>query len=258
MEETLTREKLLENKPLIIGGPCSVSSKEQILRIGQEVKESGAHAIRAQLWKPRTKPDSFQGVGEKGVPWIKELKEKTGLPVVMEMMSPEQVGIVEDVADILWVGARNMQNYDLLKRMKSDTRPVILKRGLIATMKEWLGAADYIGRDRVILCERGIRTGADVMRFTLDFNAVLAVKHDYNMPVIVDPSHSPGRRDMVPYLSMAAIALGADGLVIETHYNPEEELVDKDQTVSTEVFKILVKEANDLYEVVKEPDWSKL
>jgi 3-deoxy-7-phosphoheptulonate synthase len=245
----LSRKRLLKNKPLIIGGPCSVASREQILRIAKEVKKAGAHAIRAQLWKPRTKPDSFQGVGKKGIPWIKELKEKTGLPVVMEMVAPDQIGIVEDVADILWVGARNMQNYELLKRMKDDPRPVILKRGLIATVKEWLGAAEYIGKDKVILCERGIRTGADAMRFTLDLNAMLVVKHDHKMPVIVDPSHTAGRRDMVPHLALSAIAAGADGLVVETHYNPEEELVDKDQTITSQVFKELVKKCQN-YELI--------
>jgi len=240
------RNNLLKNKPLLIAGPCSVASRKQILKIGQEVKEAGAHAIRAQLWKPRTSPGSFQGVGKKGIPWIKELKALTGLPIAMEMMSPEHVGLVEDVADVLWVGARNMQNYELLKRMKNDPRPVILKRGLIATIKEWIGAAEYIGRDRVILCERGIRTGADSMRFTLDFNSALVAKHDHKMPVIVDPSHTAGRRDMVPRLSLAAIAAGLDGLVVETHYNPEEELVDKSQTISTKVFSELVKQINNL------------
>lgn len=254
----LTRNKILKNKPFIIGGPCSVASREQILRIAEEVESAGADALRMMLWKPRTKPDSFQGVGEVGLEWMHEVKKTLDMPIVTEVMSPKQVQKTKDLVDILWVGARNMQNYDLLKAIQKDKRPVVLKRGLISNVKEWLGAADYIGREKVILCERGIRTGADTMRFTLDFNAVLAVKHDHGMPVIVDPSHSPGRRDMVPYLAQAAIALGADGLVIETHYAPEEELVDRDQTISTKVFKTLIKEARDLYEVVKEPDWKKL
>ena len=254
----ITRESLLSNTPLIIAGPCSVASREQITKIAMDVSSAGANAIRMMLWKPRTKPDSFQGVGEEGLSWIKHVKEASDLPIVTEVTSAGQVEMTEDLVDVLWVGARNMQNYDLLRAIKSDPRPVILKRGLISNMKEWLGAADYIGREKVILCERGIRTGADVMRFTLDFNAVLAAKHDYNMPVIVDPSHSPGRRDMVPYLAQAAIALGADGVVVETHYDPEEELVDRDQTISTEVFNILVKELRDLHEVVKEPEWSSI
>ena len=254
----IKRNDLLQNKPLIIGGPCSVSSREQIIRIAKDVEEAGAEALRMMLWKPRTKPDSFQGIGDEGLAWITAVKNEVKLPIVTEVLSPGQVEMTKGLVDILWVGARNMQNYDLLKAIRKDKRPAILKRGLISTVKEWLGAAEYMGMDKTILCERGIRTGADVMRFTLDFNAVLAVKHDHNMPVIVDPSHSPGRRDMVPYLSQAAIALGADGLVIETHYDPEEELVDRDQTISTYVFKILVKECRELYEVIKEPDWKKI
>ncbi len=250
----ITRSKLLQNKPLIIAGPCSVASREQILKIGQEVKKAGAHAIRAQLWKPRTNPDSFQGVGEKGIAWIKELRKQTDLPVVMEMLDPEQVGIVEDVADILWVGARNMQNYALLKRMSHDPRPVILKRGLIATVKEWLGAAKYIGQDKVILCERGIRTGADGMRFTLDINTALVAQHDYQMPVIIDPSHTAGRRDMVPHLALAAIASGVDGIVIEAHYNPEEELVDKDQTISIPVLGEIIHSAHKITKIINQID----
>lgn len=244
----ITRENLLQNKPLIIAGPCSVSSRGQILSIAEKVKKAGAHALRAQLWKPRTNPDSFQGVGEKGISWIKEVKEETKLPIVMEMLGPEHVEKVEDVADILWVGARNMQNFELLKKMSHDPRPVILKRGLISTVKEWIGAGKYIGLDKVIMCERGIRTGADSMRFTLDLNTVLVVKHDFNMPVIVDPSHTAGRRDMVPYLAKAAIAVGADGIVVETHTNPEEELVDKDQTVTIETFQELVDKIREIYQ----------
>lgn len=254
----LKRKDLLTNKPFIIGGPCSVSSREQIMKIAKEVKEAGANAVRVMLWKPRSKPDSFQGVGKKGLVWAAEVKKRIGLPIVTEVMSKEQVELTKGISDVLWVGARNMQNYNLLKSIRDDPRPVILKRGLIATIKEWLGAADYLGREKVIMCERGVRTGADCMRFTLDFNAVLAIKHDHGLPVIVDPSHSPGRRDMVPYLAQAAVALGADGLAIETHYDPEQELVDKDQTIATKVFKVLVKECQDLYKVVREPDWRKL
>ena len=254
-ETMITRADLLTNKPLLIAGPCSVASREQILKIGAEVKQAGAHAIRTQLWKPRTKPDSFQGVGAKGIPWIKEVKELTGLPVCMEMVDPSQLDLVEDVADILWVGSRNMQNYELLKRMREDNRPVVLKRGLIANMKEWLGAAEYIGNDRVILCERGVRTGADAMRFTLDLNTALSAKHDHNMPVIVDPSHSPGRRDMVPHLTQAAIAAGLDGVVVETHYDPEEELVDKDQTITTQTFAELVGQMEKIHKVVNQINW---
>lgn len=247
---TIKPSDLLKNKPLIIGGPCSVASKEQILRIAKGVKKAGASALRAQLWKPRTKPDSFQGVGSEGLDWIKNAKNQTNLTIVMEVMSPEHIKLTQGIADVLWVGTRNMQNYELLKAVGSDPRPVILKRGLIATMKEWLGAADYIGREKVILCERGIRTGADSMRFTLDLNSALVAKFDHHMPVIIDPSHTAGRRDMVPHLAHAAIAANLDGLVIETHYNPEEELVDRDQTVSLEVFEKIVKTSQKIAQIV--------
>ncbi len=243
----ITREKLLQNKPLIIGGPCSIAKRDQIVNIAHEVKKAGGHAVRAQLWKPRTRPDSFQGIGKKGIPWVKEAKEKSRLPMTMEVMSPQQVDLLSDVADIYWVGARNMQNYELLKHISQTGKPVILKRGLIATMKEWLGAAEYIGRDRVILCERGIRTGADAMRFTLDLNAALIAMHDHHMPVIIDPSHTAGRRDMVPHLARAAIAIGAHGVVIETHTNPAEELVDRAQTIDTNQFKDLTQKLNHLH-----------
>ncbi len=247
----ITRKEFLNNKPLVVAGPCSVSSRDQIIQIAKKVKRYGAHALRAQLWKPRTEPDSFQGVGARGIKWIKEIKEKIKIPIVMEMLDPTHVGKVEDVVDILWVGARNMQNFELLKRIGNDPRPVILKRGLVSTIREWMGAAKYVGLDKVIMCERGIRTGADSMRFTLDFNSALVVKHDYNLPVIIDPSHTAGRRDMVKYLTRAAIAVGADGIVVETHTNPEKELVDKNQTISTKSFKKLVSDINKVYKIIK-------
>lgn len=245
-----TRENLLTHSPLIIGGPCSIASEQQIMRIAQGVQAAGGHALRAQLWKPRTKPDSFQGVGDEGLAWVKKVKEATDLAIVMEVMAPEHIKKVTGTADVLWIGARNMQNYELLKELQSDPRPVILKRGLIATIKEWIGAAEYIGRDKVILCERGIRTGADSMRFTLDLNSALVAKHDHGMPVIIDPSHTAGRRDMVPWLAQAGMAIGADGLVIETHYNPEEERVDKDQTITLETFAQVIKTSTAIHQVV--------
>lgn len=238
----LSRDTLLKNKPLIISGPCSISSREQITAIAYSVKNSGAHALRAQLWKPRTLPDSFQGVGIEGIPWLLEIKQKLNIPLVMEVMSEEHVELISDLADVMWVGARNMQNYSLLKKLANVEHPIILKRGLISNIKEWVGAAEYIGKDRVIMCERGIRTGADSMRFTLDLNSALVVKHDYGLPVIIDPSHTAGRRDMVPWLAKAGIAIGADGIVVEAHTNPEEELVDKDQTITIETLKELVRD----------------
>lgn len=246
----ISRSELLQYKPLIVAGPCSVTSRFQILEIAQAVKEAGAHALRAQLWKPRTKPDSFQGVGNEGLVWIKEVREKVGILIVMEMVSPQNVKDVGDIPDVLWVGARNMQNFELLKEISKDNRPVILKRGLISTVKEWLGAARYVGEEKVILCERGIRTGADSMRFTLDLNTALVVKHDHKMPVLIDPSHTAGRRDMVPHLALSGIAMGADGIVIEVHINPEEEPVDRDQTITVDTFEQLMKKIKKIHRII--------
>lgn len=246
----ITRSTLLQHKPLLVAGPCSVTSREQILGIAHAVKKAGAHALRAQLWKPRTKPHSFQGVGNEGIKWVKEVKEKVGIPIVMEMVSPQNLVDVGNVPDVLWIGARNMQNFELLKAISHDTRPVILKRGLISTVKEWIGATEYIGHDKVILCERGIRTGADAMRFTLDLNAALVVKHDHKMPVIIDPSHTAGRRDMVPSLALSGIAMGADGIVIEVHTNPEDEPVDRDQTITVETFAELVNKIRAIHPII--------
>jgi 3-deoxy-7-phosphoheptulonate synthase len=246
----ITRDQLLENRPLIIAGPCAVESRDQIIEIGQKVKDAGAHVIRTQLWKPRTRPGTFQGVGQEGVEWIKELKEKTGLPVAMEMLSEEQVGMVEDLADILWVGSRNMQNFSLLKKIGEDPRPVILKRGFINNMKEWLGAAEYCGLDKVLLCERGIRTGADSTRFTMDLNSALVAKFDHNLPVLIDPSHPAGRRDLVPNLAKAGVASGMDGVVIEVHTDPENALTDADQQITVETFQDLVSNIQKIYNLV--------
>jgi 3-deoxy-7-phosphoheptulonate synthase len=246
----MTRKSLLSKKPIIIAGPCSISSREQILKIATEMKRLGVDALRAQLWKPRTKPDSFQGVGKAGIPWVKEIKRVIKIPVAMEVTSVEQVDLVSNLADILWVGARNMQNYELLKRISKERQPVVLKRGLIATVEEWIAAGNYIGIDRVIFCERGIRTGAQAMRFTLDLNAALALKLDHHLPVVIDPSHTAGRRDAVPHLAKAAIASGADGLIIETHYNPHEELVDKDQTLTIETFTEVVSDVKRIFSIV--------
>lgn len=246
----LTRENLLKNKPLIIAGPCSASSREDLLETADQVKKMGAQVLRVGLWKARTKSDSFQGVGDEGIAWVREAKENTGLLVTVEIQDEEQVDKLKDVSDILWVGSRNMQNFELLKRLGKDSRPTILKRGFIATMDEWIGAASYIGLDKVILCERGVRTGADAMRFTLDLNAALVAKHDHKMPVIIDPSHTAGRRDMVMPLAWAAIAAGADGIIVETHVNPEHEQVDYKQTIDIEEFAVLVDRTNKIYKMM--------
>lgn len=246
-----TRDQLLENKPLIIAGPCAVESRDQILKTSMAIKESGANAIRTQLWKPRTRPGTFQGVGLEGIKWIKEVKDKTGLPIAMEMVDVDQVDQVEDLADILWVGSRNMQNFELLKKVGEDPRPVILKRGFISNMKEWLGAAEYCRLDKVILCERGIRTGADSTRFTLDLNSALVAKYDHGLPVLVDPSHPAGRRDLVPELACAAIASGIDGIIVEVHPDPENAMTDADQQITPKVFKETVDRIKKIYSAIQ-------
>lgn len=236
----ITKEDLLGSKPLIIAGPCAVESREGILAIARSLKELGANALRTQLWKPRSEPGSFQGVGEAGLEWLLEVKAETGLPIATEVVAESQIEILKGVADILWVGARNMQNFELLKVLGKDDRPVILKRGFIATLGEWMSAAKYIGKERVIMCERGIRSGSDAMRFTLDLNAALVMRHDYKMPVIVDPSHTAGRRDMVPHLALAAIAAGLDGIVVEVHNEPEKALTDAKQQIDLVQFQELM------------------
>ena len=247
----LKLKDLLSNKPIFIAGPCSISSRNQIIRIAKEVKKAGADVVRCALWKPRTEPTSFQGVGSEGIQWVIELKRRLKIPVAMEVMCSEHVDLLKNIADILWIGARNIQNYELIKRVSKEKHPVILKRGFISTIREWYGAAQYLGLNRVIACERGIRTGADSMRFTLDLNAMLAMKHDKHLAVLVDPSHPAGRRDMVEHLSYAGIAAGADGLIIEVHYSPEEELVDHDQTIDIATFQRIVNKSRKIYDIIK-------
>lgn len=245
---------LLQNKPLILAGPCAVESREQILSIGEKLHGMGITVMRCQLWKPRSTPDNFQGVGSVGLPWLAEVKEKYGMTIATELVDAAHLEETKGIVDVLWIGARNMQNYELLKKVGADGRPVILKRGLIATVDEWMSAAKYIGTEKVILCERGIRTGADAMRFTLDLNAMLVAKHDFNMPVIIDPSHTAGRADMVPHLAYAGIAAGADGLAIEVHENPKEALSDNAQQITPEVFEKVYLKVKELWAVVAQTE----
>lgn len=248
--KTITRDEILEKvQPLIIAGPCAVESKAQIKHLAKELTGMGVKVLRCQLWKPRTDKDSFQGVGLAGLKWLKEIKKEFGILIATEIVDKDHIEPLNGVIDILWVGARNMQNYELLKALEKDKRPVILKRGLIATVDEWIKAAKYIGHDRVILCERGIRTGADAMRFTLDLNGALVAKYDHNMPVIIDPSHTAGRSDMVPYLSYAGIAAGADGIVVEVHHQPEKALSDATQQITPKVFKEIISKVNAIYQL---------
>ncbi len=229
----------------IIAGPCSVESAEQIMRIAREVKAAGANLLRGGAFKPRTSPYDFQGLGEKGLQYLKEASEETGLKVVTEVLDPRHVELVARYADCLQIGSRNMQNYPLLREVGQCPKPVLLKRGLSATYQEFLLAAEYImseGNTQVILCERGIRGLSNELRFTLDLNAVPYLKEKTHLPIIVDPSHGTGDARLVPAMSRAAIACGADGVIIETHYSPSDSLSDANQTISTTQLAGLVKE----------------
>ena len=228
---------------VVIAGPCSVESREQILKTANFVKRFGAKMLRGGAFKPRTFPYSFQGLGEKGLQLLAEAREETGLPIVTEVMDSSDVKLVEGYADILQVGARNMQNYSLLKRLGRASKPVLLKRAITATIEEWLGAAEYIlngGNLDVILCERGIRTFQKLTRFTLDLAAIPVIKQISHLPVVADPSHGTGHASLVSPMARAAVAAGADGLLIEVHPNPAEALSDGDQSLSLEEFKELM------------------
>ena len=229
----------------VMAGPCSVETRDQLLSIAHEVKKAGAHILRGGAFKPRTLPNSFQGLGEQGLMILAEARDQTGLPVVTEVLEPGNVDLVEKYADVLQIGARNMQNYPLLKRVGKAAKPVLLKRGMSATLEEWLGSAEYIlkeGNEQVILCERGIRTFSKVTRNTLDLSAVPVIKQTSHLPVIVDPSHGTGVRSLVAPMAKAAVAAGADGLIIEVHNEPEKALSDGAQSLRPYEFQKLLKE----------------
>lgn len=238
---------------VIIAGPCAVESREQILEIAHAVREAGAHALRGGAFKPRTSPYSFQGLGEEGLSLLAEARAATGLPVVTEVMSPEQVDLVASYADMLQIGARNMQNYSLLHAAGASQHPVLLKRGMSATVEELLMAAEYIlshGNRRVILCERGIRTFETATRNTTDINAIPVLKSLTHLPVILDPSHSVGNWQFVNAIARAGIAAGADGLIVEVHPNPGEALSDGGQSLKPERFALLVSQARAIAEAI--------
>ena len=227
------------NKLVVIAGPCSVESEEQILEVAQSVQNSGAAALRGGAYKPRTSPYAFQGKGVEGVLLLDEARKATGLPIVSELMSADQLPLFEEAVDVIQIGARNMQNFDLLKKVGHTNKPILLKRGLSSTIEEWLMSAEYImagGNPNVILCERGIRTFETYTRNTLDLSAVLAVKQQSHLPVVVDPSHACGKAWMVERMAMAAVAAGADGLIIEVHNNPACALCDGAQSVTPAQF----------------------
>jgi 3-deoxy-7-phosphoheptulonate synthase len=227
----------------VMAGPCSVESREQILETAAAVKEAGATFLRGGAYKPRTSPYEFQGLGEEGLELLALAREKTGLKVITEVMDAEQLPLVVRYADMLQIGARNMQNYSLLKRLGELDKPILLKRGSAATIKEWLMAAEYIvsqGNYRVALCERGIRTFETMTRNTLDLNAVPVLKALTHLPVIVDPSHGIGLRAHVPAMARAAIAAGADGLIVEVHPHPDKALSDGQQSLTPVAFAQLM------------------
>jgi len=228
---------------VVMAGPCAVEGREQLLEAAQVVKSAGAQMLRGGAFKPRTSPYSFQGLGEEGLRYLAAAREETGLPVVTEVMSPEQVPLVATFADILQIGARNMQNYALLHAVGEAHRPVLLKRGMMSTIEELLMSAEYIlshGNDRVILCERGIRTFEKYTRNTLDINAVPLLKQLSHLPVIVDPSHATGKWELVAAVSRAAVAAGADGLLIEVHPDPSSAVSDGAQSLKPDTFAELM------------------
>jgi len=223
----------------LIAGPCTVETREQVLASAETVKDAGAAMLRGGAYKPRTSPYAFQGLGEEGLKLLAEAKERTGLPVVTELMDARDLPAVLEVADVIQIGARNMQNFPLLAEVGRAGVPVLLKRGLSATLEELLMAAEYIlkeGNPRVMLCERGIRTFESAYRATLDLQAVPVLKELSHLPVVVDPSHAAGRRELVRAMSLAAAAAGADGIIVEVHPNPDEAVCDGPQALASETF----------------------
>lgn len=231
---------------VLIAGPCAVENRSQLLECAHAVKEAGAHALRGGAFKPRSSPYSFQGLGEEGLEILAEAREATGLPVVTEVMAPEMVPLVAKYADVLQIGARNMQNFNLLHAVGECDKPVLLKRGNSALIEELLMSAEYIlshGNRRVILCERGVRTFETATRNTTDINAIPVLKSLTHLPVILDPSHSTGHTEFVTPIARAAIAAGADGLIVEVHPNPKEAMSDGGQSLTPEKFATLVRQA---------------
>jgi len=230
-------------KIVVMAGPCSVENKPLLLKIAESVKKSGARVLRGGAFKPRTSPYSFQGLEEKGLKILASVKKEIGILTITEVLKPEDVSLVARYADILQIGARNMQNYPLLQAVGKIRKPVLLKRGLSATIEEWLAAAEYIlkeGNSQVILCERGIRTFETLTRFTLDISSVVVIKKLSHLPIIIDPSHAAGQREFVPSLAKAAIAAGADGLLIEVHPQPAKALSDGPQALTFSDFRKLM------------------
>ncbi|OPY81247.1 MAG: Phospho-2-dehydro-3-deoxyheptonate aldolase [Syntrophorhabdus sp. PtaU1.Bin153] len=235
----------------VIAGPCSVETEAQTIETARAVKEAGADMLRGGAFKPRTSPYAFQGLGLKGLKILRKAREETGLPIVTEVVDTRDVLWVSEFADVLQVGSRNMQNFSLLKEVGKSKKPVLLKRGMNSTIDEWLNSAEYIldaGNPNVILCERGIRTFETYTRNTLDISAVPALKELTHLPVIIDPSHAAGRVSLIQSLSLAAVAAGADGVMVEVHINPEEAICDKDQALTPGQFAGITKRIGMLHQ----------
>src|SRR5215211_3248452 len=241
------------NDIVLIAGPCSVESRSQILETAQAVREAGANALRGGVFKPRTSPYSFQGLGEEGLEYLAEAREQTGMPIVVEIMSQTQLDVMVKYVDVLQVGARNMQNFNLLRSIGETRRSVLLKRGLSATIEELLMSAEYIlagGNKQVMLCERGIRTFETATRNTTDINAIPVLKNLTHLPVILDPSHATGHSDYVPAIARAAVAAGADGLIVEVHPDPKHAASDGKQSLKPENFAAMVKQVAAIAEAM--------
>jgi 3-deoxy-7-phosphoheptulonate synthase len=237
--------KIGAQKLVVMAGPCSVESYDMLFKIAKSVKQAGANILRGGAFKPRTSPYAFQGLGEEGLKYLQQAGRATGLPVVTEVMDIRDIGIVERYADMIQIGARNIQNFNLLKEVGLSKKPVLLKRGMMSTLKEWLMSAEYIlanGNFNVVLCERGIRTFEDMTRFTMDISAIPNVKKLSHLPIIADPSHATGKWGLVGPVAKAAIAAGSDGLMIEVHNNPEKALSDGEQSMLPAKFKAMMEQ----------------
>ena len=242
-----------KEKIVVIGGPCSVEGEESVMRIAKAVKEAGGCMLRGGAYKPRTSPYSFQGLGLEGLKCMYKAKQAYNMPIVSELMSEKKLDEFEEYVDLIQVGARNMQNFDLLKALGKSKKPVLLKRGLANTMEEWIMAAEYImagGNENVIMCERGIRTFETYTRNTLDLSVIPIIKSKTHLPIIIDPSHATGDRKLVESMSLAAIAAGADGLIIEVHDNPECAWSDGAQSVTPDAFKTLIEKGKKIANVI--------
>jgi 3-deoxy-7-phosphoheptulonate synthase len=241
------------NTLAIVGGPCAIETREQAFAVAKTIRDAGARLFRGGAYKPRTSPYSFQGLGEPGLKILADVREETGMGVVTEAIDNESLDLVEKYADVIQIGARNMQNFSLLKRAGRSRKPVLLKRGMSATLDEFLMAAEYVmseGNYNVILCERGVRTFSDFTRNTLDLSIIPAVQKRSHLPIVVDPSHGTGKRHKVLPLSRAAVAVGADGLLVEVHHDPDHALSDGMQSILPDEFAQLIHEAREIASVL--------